>query len=62
MPIEIKKIEESREMKELKNEIAAFRRESLKFIGNATTEENALKRAKKLTERLKAALTFTGRQ
>ncbi|HQU84197.1 MAG TPA: hypothetical protein PKY59_13765 [Pyrinomonadaceae bacterium] len=62
MAIDLERIERSKELKALKKEIAALEKKSLKFVADAADEANALKRAKNLTDRLKAALTYTGRQ
>lgn len=62
MAININNLEESREMKALKKEIAKFNTDSMKFIANADSEANAKKRAKSLTSRLKTILAYPGRQ
>lgn len=62
MPIDIKNLEESYEMKTLKREIADFNLSAMKFIANANSEANAIKRAKSLTSRLKLVLAYPGRQ
>lgn len=62
MAINMNNLEESREMKALKKEIAKFNTDSMKFIENADSEANAKKRAKSLTSRLKTVLSYPGRQ
>ncbi|MCD9185270.1 MAG: carbohydrate-binding module family 14 protein [Pyrinomonadaceae bacterium] len=63
MAIDLNNIEESYEMKAFKKEIADFSKASEKFIANAVSEANAIRRAKSLTSRLKAALAYSsGRQ
>lgn len=63
MAINMNNLEESREMKALKKEIAKFNTDSMKFIENADSEANAKKRAKSLASRLKTVLSYpSGRQ
>lgn len=52
MAIDLKNVDECEEMKTLKKELTRFRNRSLKFVANAKTEEDALKRARILTEKL----------
>lgn len=64
MAIDLKSIEDYDDVKALKKELAAFRKKSLKFLADAKTEADSVKRAKILIVKLQKADFFKdgGRQ